>query len=76
LSLDGSFVTAWTLFVGDLFLHCRHLTSIILKAYATSKGAGLLETSGMMAEPGFIDSPLLFTDHTTLSLQQLVAAET
>jgi hypothetical protein len=69
-------VTAWALFVGDLFLHCRNLSSIILKAYATSKGAGLLETSGMMAEPELVDSPLLFTDHTTLSLQQFLAVET
>jgi hypothetical protein len=48
-------VTAWALFVRNLFLHGKHLTSIIPKAYATSKGEGLLETSGMMAEPALVD---------------------
>ena len=67
---------AWALFVGDLFLHCEHITSIILKAYATSKGVCLLETSGIMAERGLVDSPILYTDHTTLSKQQFLAAET
>ena len=76
LYLDRSFVTAWALFIGDLFLHCRHLTSIIDKAYATSKGVGLLETCGMMEEPGLVDSPLLYTDLTTLSKQQFLASET
>jgi hypothetical protein len=69
-------VTAWALFLRDLFFYCEHLTSIILKAYAASKGAGLLVISGMMAEPGLVDSPLLYTDHTTLSLHQFLAAET
>ena len=49
---------------------------MILKAYASCKGAGLLETSGMMAEPRLVDSPLLYTDYTTLSEQQILAAET
>jgi hypothetical protein len=75
-SVDRSFVTPWALFVRNLFLHCKHLTSIILKAYATSKGAGLLEANGMMAEPGLVDSPLLYIGHTALIVQLFLAAET
>ena len=69
-------MTPWALFVRNLFLHCKHLTSIILKAYATSKGAGLLEANGMMAEPGLVDSPLLYVGHTALIVQLFLAAET